>query len=131
MGKSYALSGIVLCTGATKKVKDPLVVLGIDAAAVVGDLEDRKAELSPAPDRDVAGNSRFKIFERVVDQIRENLLQREAVADDIRQRLDTNLGDGLRDLMRDGCNDGFDQFAGIDPHRFEFAAPLAGQVEDG
>jgi hypothetical protein len=50
VGKSNSLSRLVLGTGAAKQVKNPLMVLGIDAAAVVGDLEDRKAELGPAPD---------------------------------------------------------------------------------
>src|SRR6202022_378729 len=62
VGQSDALSRLVLGTGAAKKVKNPLVVLGIDAAAVVGDLEDRKAELCPAPNRDVAGNSGLEVF---------------------------------------------------------------------
>src|SRR5258707_759255 len=128
MGKSYSLSWLVLCTGATEKVKNPLVVLGIDAAAVVGDLENRKAQLGPAPDRDVTGNARLEIFERVVDQIGENLLQREAIADDGRQRFDANLGLGLGSLMRDGRNNTCDQFAGLDPHRPEVAPPLAGEA---
>src|SRR5580704_16136283 len=107
------------------------MVPGIDAAAVVGDLENRKTELGPAPDSDVAGNPRLEIFERVIDQIRENLLQREPVAGYFRQRLDANLGLGLRGLVRDRCDDGFDQLAGVDPHRLEFAPSLAGEVEDG
>jgi len=71
------------------------MVLGIDAAAIVGDLEDRKAELGPAPDIDLAGNPGFEILKRIVDQIGENLFQREAVADEVRQRRDTNFGLGL------------------------------------
>src|SRR5216684_3431972 len=115
MGQSNALSRSVLRTCTTKKVKNALMVLGIDAASVVGDLENRKAQLGPAPDRDVAGNSRLQIFERIVDQIGENLFQREAVADDVRQRLDANLGFGLGGLVSDGGHDAFDQFAGLDP----------------
>ena len=42
MGKSYTLSRPVLAPGAPKKVKNPLVVLGGDAASVVGNLEDGK-----------------------------------------------------------------------------------------
>jgi hypothetical protein len=45
--------------------------------------------------------------------------------------IDANLGFGLGGLVRDGCHDPFDQFAGLDPHRLEFAPPLAGEVEDG
>ena len=115
MGKPDALSRLVLGSGAAEQVENALVVLGIDAAAIVGDLEDRKAELGPAADRDFAGNAGLEIFERVVDQIREDLLQRQAVADDVRQRLDVDLGLGLGGLMRHRGDDGFDQFAGIDP----------------
>ena len=131
MGKPYSLSRLVLSAGASKQIKNPLMVLGIDTTAVVGDLENRKAEVGPASDRDVPGNPRLEIFERVVDQVRENLFQREAVADDIRQRLDANLRLGLGGLMRHRRNDGLDQFGRIDPHRLELAPPLAGEVEDG
>ena len=92
MGKSDALSRLVLSTSAAEQVKNPPVVLGIDAAAIVRDFENRKAKLGPAADRDVPGNSRLEVFERVVDQVRENLFQRQAVADDPRQRLDADLG---------------------------------------
>jgi hypothetical protein len=49
MGETNSLSRLVLRTRASKKVENALMVLGIDAAAVVGDFEDRKAELGPAP----------------------------------------------------------------------------------
>ena len=52
VGKSYSLSRLVLRAGATEKVKNPLMVLGINTASVVGNLENCKAELCPAPDRD-------------------------------------------------------------------------------
>ena len=58
MGQPDALARLVLGSGAAEQVEDALMVLGIDAAAVVGDLEDRKAELGAAADRDVAGNAR-------------------------------------------------------------------------
>ena len=122
--------GLVLGSGAAEQVENALMVLGIDAAAVVGDLENRKAELGAAADRDIAGNAGLEVFQRVVDQIGENLLQRQAVADDVGQRLDPDLRLGLRGLMRHGGDDAFDQFAGVDPHRLEFAPALAGEVED-
>ena len=80
--------------------KDPLVVLGIDAAAIVGDFVNRKAELGAAPTYDIAGNAGLEIFQRVVDQVGEYLLQREAVADDVGQRLDPDLRFRLRRLVR-------------------------------
>src|SRR5258708_31868342 len=117
------LSRLVLGTGAAEQVKNPLVVLGIDAPAIVDDFENRKAELGPAADRDLPGNFRLEVFERVVDQVRENLFQRQAVADDVRQRLDANLGPGFRGLLRPGRPDGFDHFACIDPPPLHLTPP--------
>jgi len=57
MRKSYSLSRLVLGTGAAEKIKNPLMILGVDAPAVVRYLEDRKTELGAAPDSDVTGNS--------------------------------------------------------------------------
>src|ERR1700690_1666235 len=116
MGQAYSLSRFVLRTCTPKKVKNALMVLGVDTAAVVGDLENRKSQFGPAPDGDVAGNPRLEIFERVIDQVRENLLQREAIAGDLGQRLDANLGLCLRSLVRNGRDNGLDQFASVDPH---------------
>src|SRR3984957_8365040 len=130
MGETNSLSRLVLRTRASKKVENALMVPGIDAAAIVGNFENGKTELGPAPNRDIAGNPRLQIFQRIVDQIRKNLFQREAVAGDFRKRFDADLGLGLGGLMRDGRDDGFDQLAGVDPHRFEFASSLAGEVED-
>ena len=96
MGEADALPRLVLGPGAAEQIEDPLMVLGIDAAAIVGNLEDRKAELGASAHRDIAGNAGFEIFERVVDQVGENLLQRKAVADDIRQRIDLDPGLRLR-----------------------------------
>ena len=88
MGEADALSRLVLGSGAAEQIENPLMVLGIDAAAIVRYLENRKAELGASAHRDFAGNSGLEVFERIVDQIGENLLQRKAVADDIRQRVD-------------------------------------------
>ena len=48
------------------------------------------------------GTPVLEIFQRIVDQIGENLLQRETVADDVGQRFDPDLRLGLRGLMRHG-----------------------------
>src|ERR1700674_5323483 len=69
MGETNSLSRLVLRTGASKKVENALMVLRIDAAAVVGDLENCKTELGPAPNGDVAGNPRLEIFQRIVEQV--------------------------------------------------------------
>ena len=62
MRQSDALSRPVLFPGAAEKIENPLMVLGIDAAAIVGYFEDRKTELCPAPNSDVAGNARLEVF---------------------------------------------------------------------
>ncbi len=51
MGKADALARLVLGAGAAEQLENALMVLGIDAAAVVRDLENRKAELGPAAHR--------------------------------------------------------------------------------
>src|SRR5262245_28973371 len=105
MREPYALTGLVLGSSAAEQIEDALMIPGIDAAAVIGHLEDRKAKLGAALDQDIAGNSRLEIFERVVDQVGKNLLQRKTVADDVRQRFDANLRFGFRGLV---CNGGDD-----------------------
>ena len=69
MCKSYSLSGLVLFARAAEQVENTLMVLGVDAPAIVRDFENRKTELGPSPDMDLAGNPGFEVFERVVDQI--------------------------------------------------------------
>src|ERR1700679_2462515 len=98
MCKSYSLSGLVLFARAAEQVENTLMVLGVDAPAIVRDLENRKTELCPSSDMDLAGNPGFEIFERVVDQVREYLFDCKAVADDRWQRFDGNLSLGLRGL---------------------------------
>ena len=117
MREPDALSGFVLGAGAPEKVENPLVILGIDAAAVIGNFEDRKAKLGAATDRDVAGNARLEVFERVVDQIGKDLLDCQPVAHDVRQRFDADLRFGLRSLMRHRRDDTLDQLAGVDLDR--------------
>src|SRR4029077_11144154 len=121
MRQAYALARLVLGSGAAEQIEDALVVLGIDATAIVRNLKNRKAELGAATDQDIAGDVGLQIFQRIVDQIREYLLERKPIADDVRQRLDADLRVGLRGLMRHRGNDRLDQFAHIDPLRLELA----------
>ncbi len=67
--KAYSLSRLVLGSGAAEQIEDTLMIPGVDTPAVVADLENRKAKLGPAADRDVAGNAGFEIFQRIVDKI--------------------------------------------------------------
>src|SRR5271163_2648000 len=99
MGEADALSRPVLRAGAAKQVEDALMVLRIDAAAIVRYLEHRKAELGTAAHENLAGHAGSQIFDRVVDQVGEDLLDRKPVADDLRQGRDVNLGFGFGGLM--------------------------------
>ena len=78
MGQTDALSRPILGSRAAKQFENALMVLGIDAAPIVRYLENRKAELGAAAHHDFAGDPRFEVFERIVDQIGEDLLQRKA-----------------------------------------------------
>src|SRR5581483_5168479 len=102
----------------------------IDAAAVIGDVKDRKSKLCAAPNPDVAADAGLEIFESVVDQIGKNLLQRQAVAGNFRQRSDMDLRLCFRRLMRNGGHDSLDQLVRVDTHRIEFAASLTREIED-
>src|SRR5258707_13539132 len=126
MGETDALSRFILGSGPAEQVENALMVLLIDAPAVVRDLKDRKAELGAAPNGDFAGNPGLEVFDRIVDQVGEDLLQPEPVAHDARQRFDMDLGLRFHHLMRYGRRDRLDQLARIDPFRLELAPSLAG-----
>ena len=123
MGKSYSLSGLVLGTGAAEKIENPLVVLGVDAAAIVGDLEDRKAQLVRPRTEMSPGTPGLRYLialsirlEKICSSASRSLMMSGSGSI-------ANLGVGFRGLMRHGGDDGLDQFAGIDPLRLEFAPP--------
>ena len=81
MGEPDALAGLVLRAGTTKQVEDALVIFRVDAAAGVGDFEDGEAELRTGGDVDLARDTRLEIFQRIVEQVGENLFDCETIAD--------------------------------------------------
>ena len=113
-----------------KQLENTLMVLWIDAAPIVRYLENRKAELGAATHCNLAGNSSLEVFERIVDQIGKDLFQGKAIAHDIRQGVDLDLGLGLRRLMRYGRDDALHQLPGVDQDRLERAAAFAGEGQD-
>src|ERR1700751_1226303 len=131
MRKPNALARLVLGSGATEQVENALMILRIDAPAIVGDLENGKAKLGASLDRDLAGNPRFQIFDRIVDQIGKNLLERKSIADEVGQVPDLDPGMRLGDLMGERGDDALDQLAHVDRRRLELAPSFAGEVEDG
>ena len=78
----------------------------------------------------LAWNAGLEIFERIVDQVGEDLLHGQAVADDVRHRIDPDFRLRLRGLMRHRRDDRLHQFLGIDPHRLELTPAFAGEIED-
>ena len=75
MGKPDALSRLILGSGAAEQIENALMILGVDAAPIVRYLENRKAELGATSHRDFAGDPGLEVFECIVDQIGEYLLQ--------------------------------------------------------
>src|ERR1700761_790218 len=124
MSETNALPGLVLGARPPEQVKNALMVLWVDAAAVVGNLENRITKLCPALDGDFTGHAWLEVFECVVDQVGKNLLHRQAIAGDIRQRLDMNVRLGPRWLMGHCRHDRFDQLSRVDADGLEFAPPF-------
>lgn len=87
MGETDALAGLVLRSGAAEQVENALMVLGVDAAAVVGHLEDGRSQLGAAADGNIARHAGLEVLQRIIDEIGEYLLQRQPVADNVGQRL--------------------------------------------
>ena len=83
-----------------EQVKNSLVVFGIDTPAIIGNVDDDETELVAALDQNVARYVRLEIFESVINQVRKDLFQCKAIADDVRQRFDANSSVCLRSLMR-------------------------------
>src|SRR5829696_8500406 len=100
MRKPDALAGLVLGSGAAEQLEDALMISRVDAAAVVDHLENRETELGAAADQNIAGDAGSKVFQRIVDQVGEDLLQRKAIADEVRQRLHPDMRFGFRGLVR-------------------------------
>src|SRR5215831_3293186 len=130
MRKTNALSRLVLDSRAAEQLKYALMVLGLDTPAIIRDFEYRKAELGAPANDDFTRNSELEIFDRIIDQVGEDLFERQAVADDRRQRADADFGVRFGGLMRQGSDDALDQFPGVDAHRLELSPSLAGEIED-
>lgn len=81
MSETDTLARPILRSRPAEQVKNALVVLRIDAAAVICDLKDATTELAPTADGNITGNIRYEVFQGIVDQIGENLFDRNAVAD--------------------------------------------------
>ena len=88
MGQSNALARTILHAGPAKQVENPLVILLVDPAAVVCHFVDNVAAFSAAGDVNFAGYAGLQVFQGIVEQVGEHLLERQPVADDLGQRFD-------------------------------------------
>src|SRR6185369_9296912 len=86
-----------------KESKDTLLELRLDSDAVVGDGKLPASRLSFGLDAHERIHIRSSIFDRVSDQILEELLKMRAVSTDRRQPIDADLSLTLRDHPREVC----------------------------
>ncbi len=80
MGKTNAFARAVLFAGPPEQFKYPLVVAGVDAAPIVLDIIDCLAGVDAAADLDLEGNVSAAVFQSIINEIGENLLQRQRIA---------------------------------------------------
>ena len=79
MREADSLAGLVLRARAAEQVEDALVIARIDAAAVVLDLEHGANPVDAAPHDDPARPARLEIFDRILDQVRQDLVDRQPI----------------------------------------------------
>ena len=85
MREPYALAGLVLLAGAAEEFEHALVVAGIDAAPVVGDLEHGARSGRAAAQADVAWPVGAEVLHGVFAQVGEQLFDGHPVVDDVGQ----------------------------------------------
>ena len=95
-------------------LEDLLLMLGFDADAVVGDGVHGLAVDDLPGDANATGSRRIGVFHRVVDQVTEQLVDHDDIADAGRQRIDGDLGRTLLDLEPLGMEDLVEQLVHVE-----------------
>ena len=72
MRQTNSLPGLVLGSRAPEKIENALMILLVDPAAVVRNVEYNESELVASADRDIAGNARFEILQGIFNQVGDN-----------------------------------------------------------
>src|SRR6185312_6039432 len=121
----------VLRTRTAKELEYTLMIVRVDAPAIVADLVYHMRPRCMALDFYSAGFPIATILESIVDEIGEDLLHREQVAHN-----GWKVGDGdgcslFGGAMRDGLCDRRHDGVHVDLFGLEVAAALAGELEDG
>src|SRR5690606_32453943 len=90
------------------------------------------ARYMAGPDKDAQRALRVLIFDSIVEQVTQDLLERETVSDQFANaNVSGDLAAALGYLMVDGGSAVVDDFGQLDGFRFELAAAFAGDFEDG
>src|SRR5690606_39153830 len=83
MGQAYALARLVLRARPPEEIEDALVILSRYSPTVIGKVKRYPPrEILPGRDFDPYRPRRRPVFDRVVEQVAEDLLQRQTVRDD-------------------------------------------------
>ena len=129
MGKADAVARPVLDARAPEKIEDAFAVFGIDAAAVVAHLVGNRSMKVGRPDFDGSRHVGPQIFDGVIHEIGEHLLEGKAVAGDRRQVTDADFGVGRLGLIRQGLGIGAQQLLHFDQLRLKLALAFARERE--
>src|SRR3569623_1433422 len=76
-----AFAGPVLRAGTAEQVENPLVVLRVDSTTVVRHFVHHAVVVAVPRDTNEAGAARAEVLDRVLNEVRQDLLEREAGAD--------------------------------------------------
>lgn len=102
MGKTNSFPRAILRTRAPEQIEDPGMILGINTPAVILDVYEDRRSLFPAPHPYPSGPSRRKIFDRILKQIGENLLQGQPITDQVWKVFDLKGRFGVLKLVSQG-----------------------------
>src|ERR1700731_1549505 len=131
MSKSYAFTRSVLGAGASEEFEDTLVVLWGNASAIVGHGDLDTVSLFDL-DLDHTGPVRRQVFYRIVNEIAENLFERNTVGHDRRSSCrQFETGARLVDLVTNTRRRGGKQFFKIDRFKIELTASFSRHFQDG
>ncbi len=105
MRKADAFAGLILRPRAPEQIEYPLMIPGVDPTAIVAHLDDDAAIFGAAGNPDLTRHARLQIFQRIFDQVRQNLFDRDAVVDNRGEGLDGERGAGFLDTVMQAVAD--------------------------
>src|SRR5262245_20863629 len=85
MREPYAIARSILPAGATEKFEYPFLVAFGDPSAIITYFENRQRPIAPAPNVDFPCPGRVHVFDGIVQQITNDLLQCHSIRPDFGQ----------------------------------------------